>query len=84
MNLNKIEKFANLQELNNCLEEIYLQGNKMKNFDNVETQNLTNLKKLDISNNQLTNVRGVTYLRNLTYLNIENNIIFSIKGKNKA
>ena len=80
LNLNKIEKIENLEYLHDTLQEIHIQGNKIKNLDNIQTQNLTNLQKLDLANNELESLDNIEYLENLVYLNIENNNISVLKG----
>ena len=80
LNLNKIEKIENLELLNNTLLELHIQGNKIRNIDNINTQNLENLQKLDLANNELESLEGIHFLESLVYLNIENNNISCLKG----
>jgi len=69
-----INKLTNLFHLNQFLEleELYLQNNKLRNLPNFK---MKNLKKLDISNNNLITLNGILNLKNLIYFNIENNSI---------
>jgi len=80
LNLNQIEVIDNLEVFKDNLEELFLQGNRIRSIDNIHSQCLSKLKKLDISNNQLKSLRNINILQSLSVLNIENNNISSIKG----
>lgn len=71
LNINKLTNFRYLDQFSD-VEELYLQNNKFKNFPNFI---FLNLKKLDISNNNIYSLNGISNLPNLIYLNMENNFI---------
>jgi len=73
INLNKIPKITNLQQFTDLIE-LYIQNNKIEKIENLPK----NLIKLDISNNKLTSLIGISQAENLEWLNIENNAIQSI------
>ena len=79
LNGNKIQNIENLHELI-FLEELYIHNNCIRNLDTLSTQkSLINLKKLDLSNNIISNLKGIMILKNMSYINIENNLINSLK-----
>ncbi len=55
------------------LEELNLRNNNINKIENLE--NLTNLKRLDLSYNNITKIEGIGNLRNLEYLSLEGNNI---------
>ncbi len=71
LNINKLTNLNYLDQFTD-LEEIYLQNNKLKNLPSFV---ISNLRKLDISNNNLISLKGILHLKNLIYLNTENNYI---------
>ena len=73
INLNKISKIKNLEQFTNIIE-LYIQNNKIQKIENLPK----NIKKLDISNNKLSSLIGISQAQNLEWLNIENNLIQSI------
>ena len=75
LNYNKIKEIKNITNLIN-LEELYLQGNKIQLLENFPST----LKKLDISNNYITNIDNLKKNENLEILNIEINYISKISS----
>ena len=73
VNLNKISKITNLSQFKEILE-LYIQNNKIKKIENLPES----LKKLDISNNEISDLSGIEKSKNLEWFNIENNNIKSI------
>ena len=73
INLNKISKITNLKQFNDLLE-LYIQNNKLKKIENLPQS----LKKLDISNNEFSDLSGIENSTNLEWFNFENNNIKSI------
>ena len=73
INLNKISKISNLGQFTELIE-LYIQNNKIKKIENLPES----LKKLDISNNEFTDLIGIEKSINLEWLNFENNSIKSI------
>ena len=73
INLNKITKITNLGQFDELLE-LYIQNNKIKKIENLPST----LKKLDISNNEFTDLNGIEKCQNLEWLNFENNSIKSV------
>ena len=73
INLNKISKITNLKQFNELLE-LYIQNNKLKKIENLPET----LKKLDISNNEFSDLTGIENTINLEWFNFENNNIKSI------
>ena len=73
INLNKISKISNLDQFTE-LFELYIQNNKIKKIENLPES----LKKLDISNNEFTDLSGIENSKNLEWFNFENNNIKSI------
>ena len=78
VNLNKISKITNLTQFKE-LFELYIQNNKIKKIENLPQS----LKKLDISNNEISDLAGIENSKNLEWINIENNNIKSIAKINK-
>ena len=70
LNLNKIQKLNNLEQFSNLIE-LYLQSNKISQIEKLPKT----LKKLDISNNEVNNLKEISTLINLEWLNLENNLI---------
>jgi len=84
LNLNNIHilylsfnKISNLNNLNQFTEltELYLQSNKIKYFPTFE---MKTLKKLDLSNNYIKSLQGISNIKNLHNLLVENNKITSL------
>ena len=73
VNLNKISKITNLTQFKE-LFELYIQNNKIKKIENLPES----LRKLDISNNEISDLSGIELSKNLEWFNIENNNIKSI------
>ena len=73
INLNKISKITNLKQFTELIE-LYIQNNKIKKIENLPDT----LKKLDISNNEFTDLTGIEKSTNLEWFNFENNNIKSI------
>ena len=73
INLNKISKISNLGQFTELIE-LYIQNNKIKKIENLPES----LKKLDISNNDFSNLEGIEKSINLEWFNFENNNIKSI------
>ena len=73
INLNKISKITNLNQFTE-LFELYIQNNKIKRIENLPES----LKKLDISNNEFSDLSGIENSKNLEWFNFENNNIKSI------
>jgi len=73
INLNKISKISNLNQFTELIE-LYIQNNKIKKIENLPES----LKKLDISNNDFSNLEGIEKSINLEWFNFENNNIKSI------
>ena len=61
------------------LFELYIQNNKIKKIENLPES----LIKLDISNNEISDLSGIERSKNLEWFNIENNNIKSIAKINK-
>ena len=78
VNLNKISKITNLTQFKE-LFELYIQNNKIKKIENLPES----LIKLDISNNEISDLSGIERSKNLEWFNIENNNIKSIAKINK-
>jgi len=78
VNLNKITKITNLTQFKE-LFELYIQNNKIKKIENLPES----LIKLDISNNEISDLAGIEKSKNLEWFNIENNNIKSIAKINK-
>ena len=78
VNLNKISKITNLTQFKE-LFELYIQNNKIKKIENLPES----LIKLDISNNEISDLSGIEHSKNLEWFNIENNNIKSIAKINK-
>jgi len=74
LNLNKISNIQNLIQFTD-LHELYLQSNKIKSLPQFE---IKNLKKLDLSNNNIKSLSGISNMKNLTNLLLENNLIKTI------
>ena len=70
LNLNKIKMINNLEQFSNLIE-LYVQNNKISHFENPPKT----LKKLDISNNEINNLKDISKLSALEWLNLENNLI---------
>ena len=73
INLNKISKISNLGQFTELIE-LYIQNNKIKKIENLPES----IKKLDISNNEFTDLAGIERSINLEWFNFENNNIKSI------
>ena len=73
INLNKISKITNLDQFTE-LFELYIQNNKIRKIENLPES----IKKLDISNNEFTDLTGIENSKNLEWFNFENNNIKSI------
>lgn len=73
INLNKISQITNLNQFKNLIE-LYIQNNKITKIENLPWT----LIKLDISNNELQSLDGISQADKLKWLNIENNAIQSI------
>ena len=71
--MNKISKISNLGQFTELIE-LYIQNNKIKKIENLPES----LKKLDISNNDFSNLEGIEKSINLEWFNFENNNIKSI------
>ena len=78
INLNKISKITNLNQFTELIE-LYIQNNKIKKLENLPE----NLKKLDISNNEIDDLAGIEKSKDLEWFNFENNNIKSISRINK-
>ena len=74
---NKIKKISNLNPLSQLLE-LYLQTNKIKQIENLPKS----LVKLDLSNNELENLNGISQAEELNWLSVENNLINNIQELN--
>ena len=70
LNLNKIQKINNLNQMPNLLE-LYLQNNKISKIENLPK----NLLKLDLSYNELKSLDDLSKAYNLEWLNIDCNLI---------
>ena len=70
LNLNKIQKINNLNQMPNLLE-LYLQNNKISKIENLPN----NLLKLDLSYNELKSLTDLSKANHLEWLNIECNLI---------
>ena len=73
INLNKISKISNLGQFTELIE-LYIQNNKIKKIENLPES----IKKLDISNNDISDLAGIEKSINLEWFNFENNNIKSI------
>lgn len=73
INLNKISKITNLTQFSSLIE-LHIQNNKITHIENLPYS----LLKLDISNNELQSLDGISQAEKLKWLNIENNAITSI------
>lgn len=74
LNINKLKSLVYLDQFSE-LEELYLQNNKLKLLPNFC---MKKLKKLDISNNNLLSLKGISNLKQLVNFNCENNSINSL------
>lgn len=74
LNSNRLTNYINLEQFSE-ITELYLQSNKLKSLPNIE---LKFLKKLDVSNNYLKSLAGISNMKNLNYLLLENNNIYSL------
>ncbi|MCQ2819068.1 MAG: leucine-rich repeat protein, partial [archaeon] len=77
LNINKIKKINNLEPFTSLIE-LYLQSNKIKQIENLPS----NIIKLDLSNNELQSLDGISQAPNLKWLNVENNAISTIQELN--
>ena len=73
LNSNKISKINNLSNFKN-LKELFLQNNKIKIIENLPIT----IKKLDLSNNCISDLNGIEKLLNIEWINLENNNIKNI------
>lgn len=62
------------------LTELNLSGKKLENDDIKILSKMTNLRSLDLSNNNISDISALGGLTNITYLNLDNNKISDISA----
>jgi internalin A len=67
----------------NKVDSLFLDGCAVKTKDLKLIGELTDLRKIDLSNNQISKIKNLNKLTNLIELKIENNQIIKIQGLDK-
>ena len=78
LNINLSQIFQNLEDL----EELYINNNNIEKIELIESNKCTNLKILNLRNNDLVKIDGINNLRNLETLDIGENLIDDISSIN--
>ncbi|KKK42096.1 hypothetical protein LCGC14_1840820 [marine sediment metagenome] len=63
-------------------KQLYLCRQKIKNIDDIEIleENIIRIEELDLSNNLISDIKGIEKFSNLKYLKLDNNQVTNVEG----